>query len=95
MEALNDGHVGAVVRSVGGFVDTVDATIEIFGQIAQNLDFYTWKTLLEGTRDHVAARTHWSWMDLRLAWLRKISVRWNVPSPPHETRRVRFSFRAD
>jgi hypothetical protein len=34
-------------------------------------------------------------MDLRLAWLRKISVRWNVPSPPHETRRVRFSFRAD
>jgi len=66
VEALDDSYIGTVVRSVGGFVDTVDAAIEIFGQVAQNLDFDAWKARLKGTREHVAARTNWSWISLNV-----------------------------
>ena len=58
MEGLDDNYVGTVVRPVGGFVDTVNAAIEVFGQVAYNVDFYSWKARLEGTRDRVAARIH-------------------------------------
>jgi len=37
VEALDDSYVGTVVRSVRGFVDTVDTAIEIFGQVALKL----------------------------------------------------------
>jgi hypothetical protein len=60
MEGLENSYVGTVVRPVGSFVVTVDATIEVFGQVAHHLDFDSWKALLEGGRDSVAARMHWS-----------------------------------
>ena len=58
VESLDDGDVDTVICPVGSFIDTVDAAIEVFGQVTHNLDFDSWKALLEGTRDGLVARMY-------------------------------------
>jgi hypothetical protein len=58
VEGLDDDYIGTVICTIGSFIDTVDAAIEVFGQVTHNLDFDSWKTLLEGTRDGVVARMY-------------------------------------
>jgi len=95
MQALEDSYVGTVVLFAGGLVHAVDTTIEVFGKIAQYLDFDSWETLLEGARDQVAARTNCMSMALSESRLVSLKRKWDVPSPPHETRSVLFSCKAD
>lgn len=60
VEGLDDNYVGAVIRPIGGFIDTVDTPIEVFGQITYDLDINSWKAVLERTGNYVAARVHWN-----------------------------------
>lgn len=62
MEGLDNSYIGAVVRPIGNFVGTVDAAIEVLGQVTCSIDFDPWKALLERSRDDLAACMHWSWI---------------------------------
>ena len=93
MEGLDNSYIGAVVRPIGNFVGTVDAAIEVLGQVTCSIDFDPWKALLERSRDDLAACMHWSW--ILFSALEGHFLKDNMPSPPHEMRRVRFSFKAD
>ena len=60
VEGLDDNYVGAIIRPIGGFIDTVDTSVEVFGQITNDLDINSWKAVLERTGNYVAAGVHWN-----------------------------------